>query len=259
MSLKALWGCHPDPGWGGPRLSICPLMPFSTDRPGSMKPLGAPGSTKQHPPPAMGPPCHPSIEVSCLPPKKSSTHLPGALWELGPGQGDPKIPREDGWTVGGTWHPGDSGDRAAMGPQPGDMESTQHRAQLYPVLGRVGGYWCGTGATCWAEGTVPPPADPKSSPKSGGGACDTAGVPPPKSLIPPQGKGQSPEDWWSQEVAMGQGVPAPSPPRPPASPEGALGCQAGCWQQVALVGHGPATLSPSWVLGVTNSYRQIWS
>lgn len=104
---------------------------------------------------------------------------------------------------------------------------------------------------------MPPPADPKSSPKSGvGGRVTQQGCPPP-SLIPPQGKGQTPEDWWPQEGAMGQGVPGP--PRPPASPEGALGCQAGCWQQVALVGHGPATLSPRWVLGVTNSYRQIWS
>lgn len=128
---------------------------------------GAPSSTRHQ---LWVPRVTPALRCRAPPPpKKSSTHLPGAPWELGPGQGDPEIPREDGRTAGGTWHPGDSGDRAAMGPQPGDMESTQHRAQLYPVLGRVGGYWCGTGATCWAEGTVPPPADPKSSPKSGGG------------------------------------------------------------------------------------------
>lgn len=80
-------------------------------------------------------------------------------------------------------------------------------APVVRVLGRVGGYWWGSGATCWAEGTAPPPAGPKKNPeldkKRGAKSCAPFPTPSPRLVVAP---------------------PAPSATQ---------GCQAGCWQQVA--------------------------
>lgn len=62
--------------------------------------------------------------------------------------------------------------------------TTQHNAPkpICPVLDRVGRDWCGSGATCWAEGTVSPsPAVPKR-PMMGGGQTEGIRSSPPCSL-----------------------------------------------------------------------------
>lgn len=204
-------------------------MPFDAlrhhHRRGRVRPLGAPGDTKQHLPPVVDPRplCHPSTD-----PPQSSTHLQGPHRSLGQAKLSPK-PR--GRTAGrrvALGIQGTVGTEQRWGHKPGDRERTQHRGQLYPVLGRVGGYWCGTGATCWGEGTVPPPAGPKSSPKSVGGTQqgEYRAVPPFLAPSPCRGRAQrvgGHRGWHWDIVCV-------CPPHP-ASPEGA---QAGCWQQVAL-------------------------
>lgn len=62
--------------------------------------------------------------------------------------------------------------------------TTQHNAPkpICPVLDRVGREWCGSGATCWAEGTVSPsPAVPKR-PMMGEGQTEGIRSSPPCSL-----------------------------------------------------------------------------
>lgn len=88
------------------------------------------------------------------------------------------------------------------------------------VLGRVGGYWWGSGATCWAEGTAPPPAVPKSPlPGEGHTKGGHKGLCPLPCSLPRAGHGArraggGPRRWhWD-------GVSHP-PPQHPVSPEGA--------------------------------------
>lgn len=68
-------------------------------------------------------------------------------------------------------------------------------APVARVLGRVGGYWWGSGATCWAEGTAPPPAGPKKNPeldkKRGAKSCAPFPAPSPRLVVAP-GRGVTP-------------------------------------------------------------------
>lgn len=95
------------------------------------------------------------------------------------------------------------------------------------VLGRVGGYWWGSGATCWAEGTAPPPAVPKSPlPGEGHTKGGHKGLCPLPCSLPRAGHGArraggGPRRWHWDGVS------------PPPAASVTRGCQAGCWQQVA--------------------------
>jgi len=167
-----------------------------------MRPLGAPGGTKQHPPPAEGP----------RPPRPRCTEPP----QQHPPCVTPREPSSRPPWKGGGGHFGPQGTEQRWGRIQGTGREPSTGGHLYPLLGRVGGYWCGTGATCWAEGTVPTRAGPNPLPKGGGGHSMVGGI----LLSPlPRARGRArraggPRRWHWERV---------SPSLHPPSPKGAQG------------------------------------